>query len=211
MKLKIVEPGWTNFSGDFGGIEFFENVSVEDVSPRDASRLANAIQIETLEGANPSSSQSVLDSLVTPMSIVGDLPSTAVAGEGEATKAAITLYTKEALQAVADSGGIEGLRKIAAPMGLTSKSIVGLMDQIINNQGGHVIAGATGTEPQSLVGSSKQPASFLVENKTVQLGSVVRLAFEAFEKDDKTVADWNVLPDEIREKLIADQVAAMKV
>lgn len=52
----------------------------------------------------------------------------------EAEPAAAKVYTREELEAIADTTGIKGLREIADPMGLTSTSIVPLIDAILETQ-----------------------------------------------------------------------------
>ena len=204
MKLRIVEPGWINFSGDFGGVEFVDNVSVREVSEREAFSLSNLVRIETLEGSNPSSSQQQLDIVHLAM----DAETFAEGSESPqsfapAASIQVQQYDRDALQAIADSKGIEGLRAIAGPLGLQGKSINGLISSILNAQGiGPLMVG--------LSGSSTHPASFLVNSAQVSLGSVVRSAFERFEKDNKTAAEWNALPALIRDQFISDQVALIR-
>lgn len=209
MKLRIIEAGWTNFSGDFGGVEFVDNVSVNDVTEFDGFRLSNLIRMETLEGANPSSSQQAIDTLTVPMGS-GTPLSAAVEVEREGTKQVTKLFSRAQLEAVADSKGIEGLREIGRDIGVASKSINGLIDLIINQQGGEPKPGSD-PAPQGLTGSSKLPSSFEFDGKKISLGSVVQLAFEQYEKAGKTVADWNAQPDELRESYLQAQLNSMRV
>ena len=204
MKLKIVEPGWTNFSGDFGGVEFVDNVSVREVTEREAYSLSNLVRIETLDGSNPSSSQQQLDivhvAMDTETFAEGSVSLQSVVEEALST---LQRYDRDALQGIADSKGIEGLRAIATPMSLQGKSINALISSILNAQGiDPLLVG--------LYGSSTQPASFLVNGTQVSLGSVVRSAFELFEKGNKTATEWNALPAATREQFISDQVALIR-
>ena len=45
-----------------------------------------------------------------------------------------TSYTKESLAAIADEGGIGGLRAIAEPMNVKGTSIVGLIDAALHDE-----------------------------------------------------------------------------
>lgn len=204
MKLKIIEPGWENFNSDFGGVPFENSISTRDVTEREAFSLSNAIRIETLEGLNPSSSQQALESLTTPMGVA----ELVVSAEVEAPKPVLKGYSRAQLEAIADAKGIEGLREVGRLVGVSSKSINGLMDLIINAQGGVPFAGKL--QAQALVGSSKFPSVFEFDGYSVGIATVVRTAFEQYEKTGKTVADWNDQPAELRDELIAAEVAVLR-
>jgi hypothetical protein len=226
MKLKITEPGWINFSGNFGGIEFVDNVSVRDVTELEAFRLANLVRIENLEdGKNPSSSQQALDSICMSMAVGMDDPKNPVGNE---TSAQPTLYTLAQLEAIADEKGIKGIREISDPMDIKSTSIKSLIDGILNKQTPPVavqapaaveasaVADAPAADapaadapaeavPQGLMGSSIQPAAFeFATGVTTPLGDVVR---EAFKLSGMTVEEWNAAEPVHREQLIGDEVA----
>lgn len=58
-----------------------------------------------------------------------------------------------------------------------------------------------------LIGSSVQPSTFTdIDGNSVQLGTVVAAAHT---ESGLTVADWNAAPESERERLLAEQVAAM--
>lgn len=194
-KIRIIDPNWRNFTGDFGGVEFVDNVSVEDVHQRDARRLADLIQIENVEdGTNPSNAQVNLDRQGTPMKVVAEgVNSGQLDGKIERV-----YYTRDQLTAIADEKGIDGLRKIGVKFNVNSRSIKGLLDAIVAAQSGDPDA------PQlSLIGSALQPSEFEVEGKKVTLGEVVRNAFDAWanEPGNQKIGemDWNNLPNEVRE------------
>lgn len=128
MKIKITEPGWAGFTGDFGMVEFVDGVSVDDVSRVEQARLAGIIGIETVEGTNPSASQILLDAHVTPVAVqtLTHIP--------DAPPAAAKVWTSDELAAVADKDGIKGIRAIAEPMGLKDNSIADLMAKILSHQ-----------------------------------------------------------------------------
>lgn len=60
-------------------------------------------------------------------------------------------------------------------------------------------------EKESLIGSSVQPDSFVVDGKRVSLGKIVAAAHA---KTGMSAAEWNALPNDDREGLIAAEVAA---
>lgn len=146
MKIKITEAGWTNFTGDFGTVAFENGLSVEDVSPMEATMLAGLVQIECEDGSNPSVSQRVLESIDMPMD--GDMVYNASSGTvtvgAEATPESTqkTLYSYEQLAKIADEGGINGLREIGETMGVKSNSIASLITAILDKQSGDTTVAA---------------------------------------------------------------------
>lgn len=133
MKLRIVEPGWEGFTGNFGGVEFVDGLSVDsDVSAREAGRVASTIRIETEDGKNPSVSQLILDMAAMPMS--QDMVRDANTGSfnSDAPPAPDRKrYTQDELMLIADTKGINGLREIGAEYDVRDTSIVKLIDKIL--------------------------------------------------------------------------------
>lgn len=207
MKLKITEPGWEGFTGDFGGIDFADGVSTVDVAPYQAKRLSNAIRCETLEGLNPSSSQQVIDSRCV------QVVAAVVAPEAPTVK----VWTRDQLQALADTDGIKGIRTISDPLDIKSTSISALIDAIVNAQAPPVVveptvvaepAAGVINEPETLLGSSVQPSTFeFAPGVVTTLGDVVCGAFKV---SGLTVADWNETATEVREQFIAEEVARLQ-
>ena len=115
MRLKIVEAGWENFTGNFGGAEFVDSVSVDEVSTFAAQHLAAVIQVENVEtGKSPSVAQMLVDARNQAMDANLELENTT----GITSVTVIhntdgTPWTKEQLEAIADEKGILGLREIA--------------------------------------------------------------------------------------------------
>lgn len=127
MKIKLIEPGWASLTGMFGVVEFVDGVSVHEVSQAEASRLASIVQIETLDGVNPSPAQQILDSWSGPMaSATSD-----TADVAPATVAAGKVWTAVELEGIADKDGIKGLREIAEPIGARGNSIAELIGKIV--------------------------------------------------------------------------------
>lgn len=136
MKIKIVEPGWETFSDHLGFVLFKDGVSVEDVSPAEAARLASIVRIETLEGRNPSPAQMILDNWSGPMIV-------ATTDTADAAMAASAVsWTQEELSAIADEKGIKGLREIGDALGVKGTGISDMISKIVE-----ATKGAAAAEP----------------------------------------------------------------
>lgn len=128
MKVKITEPGWAGFTGQFGQYEFVDGVSVDDIGRADAAYLSGLISIEdAASGKNPSISQRIIDTYMLPASG----PQTPVAPTQAASTAT---YTKESLEAIADTSGIKGIREVADPLGIKGNSIAELIGKVLSAQ-----------------------------------------------------------------------------
>lgn len=126
MKIKIVQPGWEGFTGNFGSIDFKDGVSVNDVSDMEAARIGAVVRVENDEGHDPSMAQRIIDTYDQP------------APQGKTTIEAAEepqpeckFYTAAELEEVADKKGIKGLREIADPLGVKGKSIGELIHEIL--------------------------------------------------------------------------------
>jgi hypothetical protein len=201
MKLKITQPGWEGFTGDFGGVQFDNAVSVVDVDPRTATRLANIVSVERIDGTNPSASQKLIDM---------NGQSTDAIESVEVAQSTITQamapkhITREMLEKIADEKGIAGIREISDDLGVKSNSVGKLIDMVLDV----TRPVARDEKPiEGLMGSNVQPSSFEVNGRTVTLGDVVRDAFVA---SGLSTVDWNALRQELREEHIAKAVKYLK-
>lgn len=203
-KLRIVEPGWENFTGDFGTIDFVDGVSVEPVAPVYARRLANTVRVEEVNedgsaGNNPSDSQRVIDFAATPAEANMNDPVESAVNPVTIAK----LYSKDELMAMADAGGIAALRPIGAGYGVKSNSIAQLVDKILTAQQNKA---SPASVLEGLMGSSVQPAMFVIDGKEFTLGDIVR---QAHQDSQMGVAEWNDQVPEAREALIAAAIVKL--
>jgi len=144
MKLKITEKGFENLTGPIAEVMFADGVSVDEVSGEQAQRISAAMRCETLEGVNPSASAEMLRSHAKRADVVAEMKR----GEEDQTPHAIVeaaspiaksegsadAWTRETLEAVADKGGIKGLRAIAEPLGVKATSIKELITEVLDAQ-----------------------------------------------------------------------------
>ena len=128
MKVKITEPGWAGFTGQFGQFEFVDGVSVDDIGRADAAYLAGLVSVEDASsGENPSTAQRIIDTYMTPA--VGT-----EAAKAPVEVVAVVVHTKESLEAIADAGGIKGIREIADTLGVKGNSISDLIGKVLAAQ-----------------------------------------------------------------------------
>jgi hypothetical protein len=203
MKVKIIEPGWAGFTGNFGDVEFVDGVSDREVTQREAQRVSNLIRVETVEAEpkNPSASQAAIDNKCLAM----------FTGMDHVTPASVKAktWTREELEKLADLDGIKAVRAVADPLGVKGVAIASLIDAILAKQETPAVVESTDpvkstTPVDMLLGSSVQPSLFqFTPGSVVQLGTIVGAAFM---KSGKTVVEWNEQPGEMREQLIAEMV-----
>lgn len=131
MKLKLLAPGYTDYTGLFGIVEFENGLSVEDVSEQAANRIACIVSAAWEDGGIVG----VADRLLAGANVqapdmyakreeIEYIDPTGKSGGGAA-------WTKEELGEIADKNGIAGLREIGEPAGVKGNSIVGLIDAIV--------------------------------------------------------------------------------
>ena len=130
MKLKMIAPGFENFSGLFGCIDLEDGVSVDHVGLRDARRLAGVLAMVDAEtGLDPSVTQHIVNSQYIEAPV---LPEVALDEKPPAEVA--VQHTQAGLEAVADLSGIKGLREVGDALGVKSSSIPELIERILAKQ-----------------------------------------------------------------------------
>ena len=128
MKLKLTAVGYENFTGLFGTVEYVDGLSVSDVMPQTAKRVACVISVEWEDGTKVGVADALIANQNTP---APDETVTIVPPVPEAPVVNTVAWTEEELGAVADEKGIAGLREIAEPHGIKGNSIAGLIKGII--------------------------------------------------------------------------------
>lgn len=133
-RIRITSPGWTNFNGYFGVIEFKDSVSVEAVGRIETERLAALIQFETVPddendaARDPSAAQRIVETYADNLGHATLLTQAELPKPPEPEK---PTYTPEQLADLADAGGIAAVRKAAEPLGVTGASISELIGKIL--------------------------------------------------------------------------------
>ncbi|HCJ5492551.1 TPA: hypothetical protein NUW79_003191 [Escherichia coli] len=128
MKLKLTAVGYENFTGLFGTVEYVDGLSVSDVMPQTAKRVACVISVEWEDGTKVG----VADALIANQNMPApDETATVIPPEPSTVPVTTKAWAEEELGAVADEKGIAGLREIAEPYGIKGNSIAGLIKAIM--------------------------------------------------------------------------------
>lgn len=141
MKLRLTAAGWESYTGQMGVIFFEDGLSVSDVLPVDAVRVAGVIGAEWEDGSPANVSQIYLDNMQTEAAVVQDNrqpeePEVKLADVAQVVSDIMApTYTEEQLAEIADKSGIAGLRDIAEPLGIKGNSIAGLVAAILKAAG----------------------------------------------------------------------------
>lgn len=151
--VKITQPGWETFNGDYAGYEFKDGVSTHALPRNICDRIAALVATEILDGDDNLGQGGIAARIATRRSVEATV-GTALSRQTDEDKAAELLqvhqelgkaptrefYTEEQLDGIADAGGIDELRKLAAPWNVKHRSIPGLINLIIKAQNNFIQA-----------------------------------------------------------------------
>lgn len=146
--LKMAQDGYENYTGQIGAYQFVDGVSVDMIPRSERDRLAAAFRMEEFaEGEDPIPAGVAYRLVALSASVQDPIPEAEhqtevekAAEEAELIAKAKELefqpviYSKEELEQLADKQGIAGLRSIASPWKVKSKSIVELIEGILRAQ-----------------------------------------------------------------------------
>lgn len=144
-RLRIVQAGYENYTGPIGAYEFVDGVSVETIPLIARDRLAVAFQLVEIEDDGTEVAAGPAQRLLKGLNLALE-PSAPGQRQTEEEKLeenvrallggelVRVLRTRSNLEAVADKMGIAGVRLVADPWGVRSKSIPALIDLILGAQ-----------------------------------------------------------------------------
>nr|WP_181374645.1 hypothetical protein [Pectobacterium carotovorum]AKG47469.1 hypothetical protein pA_00029 [Pectobacterium carotovorum] len=137
-KIKILESAFSAYSGYLFGVEFKNGVSVCELPYIDQQRICAIMKAETLDGENVSTASSLAKNRELKADTALEMEVEAepvVELKRESEKIDVT-YSREELEAIADKGGIAGLRLIGNDLDVREKSIELMIEKILNVAGG---------------------------------------------------------------------------
>lgn len=160
MKIRILAPGFENYTGYFGTIAFEDGVS-EEVSGPDAQRMGSILHVEVVgTGENPSVTQVMVDTRNRNLDDIGGTPKTLAELDEEAKAAALVAkvearaqakktttapegspvidltvlsydYDKDTLRELVGKQGIAGLRSFSEPYGIKGRSVKDIVNDML--------------------------------------------------------------------------------
>lgn len=146
--VKITQPGWENFSGDMGGFQFKDGVSTHPLPRVVCDRIAANVSAEIIDADGENLGQGGAAARIATRGSLDATVGTLLERQSQEAKAAELLqvhqdagkapvsefYTEAQLEGIAEAGGIEELRKLAAPWNVKHRSIPGLINLILKAQ-----------------------------------------------------------------------------
>lgn len=146
--VKITEPGWTNYTGVFGNIEFANGISTLPVAWLEQQRLGAIVRMESCEEGEGSVQLGPSAEILRTRAMNSDHDRVkgvdkVVVINGEAKLTAAN-FSREELEEIADKEGLAGLRKIGTPLGAKGRSINELIAEILERQGNSAPGGDDG-------------------------------------------------------------------
>lgn len=223
-RLRLTQKGYENYSGPIGAYEFVDGVSEELIPLNARNRLAAAFQMVEIEEDGTAHDASVAARMLRDRELQASLAEP-LARMSEADKAAENissllgaealkpLYSRAALEAVAEEAGIAGVRVIAEAWDVRSKSIPDLIQMIEKAQADYrtdriealTAKGADRAEVEALfVLRDEKPG---VEVKPRKAADSAPVAEPAVEPAAEPVAD-PALPDAVIEAAVSGDLAA---
>lgn len=134
--IRILQSGFTSFSGQMGDVEFENGVSKENVAKSEARRLASFMRVEEVDtGRNPSHTQDLVESKAKPASEAPkSKPLEQPVAEPKPKIVEVEKvfdYSIKDLETIADEKGIEGLREFASSYDVRGGSIKQIIDSLM--------------------------------------------------------------------------------
>lgn len=140
-KIRLLESQFREYTGPLCGVMFENGLSVSELSFIDQRRICASMRAETVDGVNVSISGAYgdnysLDSGEAKRSEISAPEVNIIETKTQETQSKVAVYTREELEAVADSEGIAGLRVIGNSLGVKAKNIDKMISAIMSAQGG---------------------------------------------------------------------------
>lgn len=141
MKVRIVEPALSGYTGMLYQISFTDGVSNRELTDQEVSMIGAAMRVENLDGDQVGAAVDhmrrydvTLDKAVQKNAETVEAIHEAAEEEAPAAKDKPS-FTREELEAIADAEGIAGLRAVADPLGIKGRSINELIGEILDYVG----------------------------------------------------------------------------
>lgn len=146
-RIRITQPGWEGYTGNFAGVDFDNGVSTFPVPRNIADRIMANVAAVSVDAEGNEFADGPAERIVhgaTIRQVISDELERATAEEIAAEQeklekdakrpGAQDIHTREDLERIAEAEGISGLRLIGDKWDVRHRSIAGLIDEIIKAQ-----------------------------------------------------------------------------
>jgi hypothetical protein len=161
-RIKITQDGWAGFTGNIGGVDFVDGVSIDVVTQIQSDRIScSVLTVNADTDEQVGVTTRYLAEQATPMSVEEALPvitdeEIAASIVAAAEHTVEHYFTGDELEAIADEKGIAGLRAVAEPLGVKARAIPDLIANILAAQDAIRVRIAAATEtPAEVVAPAK--------------------------------------------------------
>lgn len=140
MHIRLTQPGWETYTGQVGVIDFVDGLSTDDVSTKDATRLAAVVNCKWEESEKPVSPTELLlhvQNVEAPIiperergedeQVVSEPVEPQATQEPEVPAVQVPKISMDKVEALIAAEGINGLRKLAEPLGIKGRSVADLL------------------------------------------------------------------------------------
>lgn len=137
-KVRLLQPGYEKFTGQFGRNTFTNGLSDEPLLPIHAHFIGSAMKAEYEDGSaiNPAENYS-LSAVNTPAEaekIAAERIESVSLSQERVTTDATEKYTREQLEEIADKRGIKGVREVADLFDVKANSVAALIEGVLKAQ-----------------------------------------------------------------------------
>ena len=147
MLVKITHKGWEGYTGDLGMTQFVDGVSVGHMSRQEAYSLGSSITVIEIDEDGKELGQvshavdmvkrlDVTAPVVTPAPRQSEIDEAYVIEHADDRDYTGTVWTREALEEIAMTKGISGIREISDPLAIKGVSMKTLIAEILVRQPG---------------------------------------------------------------------------
>jgi hypothetical protein len=127
-QIKLLDSGFTHFTGNLAGYDFEDGVSVDSISEREAMRIAGVVQVESVNGGDVTETSRY--NAIKNGEIVAEKQEGEIIADQDKVADQYD-FTRESLEALADQKGINGLRELGKQYGIKGQSIVSIIDGLL--------------------------------------------------------------------------------
>lgn len=134
-KVRINEPGWETFSEMLCGVPFKNAVSTRELTPREIAMIGSNLKIVRVDDDTQVGASVIMANTGhLQAQVEAPLQRKSETDKKKTEKKTSEKYTQEALEKIAEEGGIKAIRKVADKFGVKGVQITHLIEEILKAQ-----------------------------------------------------------------------------